>query len=314
MIERLGELVPRIAASAWVHPTATVIGDVEIGESSSVWPGAVLRGDFAPIRVGSFTSVQDRVVIHGARTGTFVGDRCLIGHGAFLEDASVADECLVGVGALVLNGARLARGAVAAAGAVLAGAIEVPTGFRAQGVPAKLVASDRPGRDYIVGGAERYAAMAERYRRESAPAARAAPALPALLRELASGPNTAYLATVMPDGSPQVTPVWIDVRGDELLVNTLVTSLKYRNIQRDPRVAISIPYAPDPLRKVDIRGRVVGVIEGAEAHEHILALYASYLGLDHNPWAVPGERRAILRIVPVRIAEAQFDPDNPRGA
>ena len=161
-VEALGDLVPRIAPSAFVHPRATVIGDVEIGEESSIWPGAVLRGDFGSIRVGRRTSVQDNAVLHADGNGTVIGDDCILGHLAFVENAVVEDLCLIGVGA-VLHGAVLRTGAVAAAGTVIVGGMEVPPDHRAQGVPARLVSPARPDRDYIRQGAARYVEMARRY-------------------------------------------------------------------------------------------------------------------------------------------------------
>ena len=163
-IEALGDLVPRIDPTAWVHPTATIIGDVEIGAGASIWPGAVLRGDFGAIRVGARTSIQDNAVLHAAPVApTLVGSDCVIAHLAFIETATVEDACMVAVAAQMLPGSVLRRGAVAAAGAVLAAGLEVPTGYRAQGVPARIVASEHPDAAYIADGATEYAAMATRY-------------------------------------------------------------------------------------------------------------------------------------------------------
>ena len=163
-ISALGDLVPKIAPTAWVHPDATIIGDVEIGEGSSIWPGAVLRGDFGTIRIGARTSIQDNAVLHsGPSAPTVVGDECIVAHLAFIETAVVEDLCLVAIGAQMLPRSILRRGATAAAGAVLAGGLEVPSGHRAQGVPAVAVPSEVPGPDYIARGAASYAAMVERY-------------------------------------------------------------------------------------------------------------------------------------------------------
>jgi carbonic anhydrase/acetyltransferase-like protein (isoleucine patch superfamily) len=163
MISALGDLIPRIAPSAYVHPRATIIGDVEIGEDSSIWPGAVLRGDFGSIRIGQRTSIQDNAVIHADLTnGTEIGDDCIIGHLAFIECAVVGDACMVAVGAK-LHGARMHDGSVAAAGAVLVGGFEVPSGWRAQGVPARLVELAEPQRLSIERGAARYVEMARRH-------------------------------------------------------------------------------------------------------------------------------------------------------
>lgn len=163
-ISALGDHVPRIAPTAWVHPDATIIGDVEIGEGSSIWPGAVLRGDFGAIRVGERTSIQDNAVLHAAPFApTVVGDDCIVAHLGFIETATVEDSCMVAVAAQMLPGSILRRGATAAAGAVLARGLEVPSGYRAQGVPAELVRSDSPGPDYIATGAANYAAIVDRY-------------------------------------------------------------------------------------------------------------------------------------------------------
>lgn len=163
MIQRLGDTVPAISSSAFVHERATVIGDVEIGAGASIWPGAVLRGDFGPIRIGPRTSIQDNAVIHADERGTVIGADCIIAHLAFVEAARIEDACLVGVGAYVLHGASMRTGAVAAAGAVLVEGLEVPAGHRAQGVPATVVAMPRPSREDIRRGAGRYVEMARRH-------------------------------------------------------------------------------------------------------------------------------------------------------
>jgi carbonic anhydrase/acetyltransferase-like protein (isoleucine patch superfamily) len=161
---------PLIAETAFVHERATVIGDVEIGPDTSVWPGAVLRGDFGFIRVGARTSIQDNAVIHTSpQRGTVIGDDCLIAHLAFVEAAEIGDACMIAVGA-VIHSARMQPGSVAAAGAVLVGDLEVPSGHRAQGVPAQIVPIDKPTRESIENSAVRYVEMARRYQVElSAP-------------------------------------------------------------------------------------------------------------------------------------------------
>lgn len=162
-LEPFGDHFPRVDPTAFVHPSAVLIGDVEVGAQSSIWPGAVLRGDSGRIRIGARTSIQDNVVIHaGPDKGTHVGDRCIVGHLGFLEDAWVEDLCLIGVGARILNGARMRTGSVAAAGAVVLGSTEVPTGTRAQGVPATIVAIARPTLDEIRTGSDGYVESARR--------------------------------------------------------------------------------------------------------------------------------------------------------
>jgi carbonic anhydrase/acetyltransferase-like protein (isoleucine patch superfamily) len=161
VIHAVGDKLPRIDPSAFVHPMATVMGDVEIGPQSSVWPGAVLRGDFAAIRIGARTSVQDNVVVHTDGDGTHIGDGCVVGHLAFLEEAVIEEGCLIGVGARILNHVVMRHDSVAAAGAVVTPRTEVPTGMRAQGVPAKLVPGGNPSRERIEAGVQEYVEMAE---------------------------------------------------------------------------------------------------------------------------------------------------------
>jgi carbonic anhydrase/acetyltransferase-like protein (isoleucine patch superfamily) len=163
MIAAFDGKAPRIAATAFVHERATVIGDVELGDDCSIWPGAVLRGDFGYIRVGARTSIQDNAVIHTSpQRGTEIGSDCLIAHLAFIEAAEIGDACMVAVGA-VLHSARMQPGSVAAAGTVLVGDVEVPSGHRAQGVPAKIVPISNPTRASIEDSAGKYVAMARRY-------------------------------------------------------------------------------------------------------------------------------------------------------
>lgn len=116
-------------------------------------------------------------------------------------------------------------------------------------------------------------------------------------------PNLGYLATVMPDGSPQVTPVWVDLEDDLVLVNTATRRVKARNMRREPRVAISIASNDNPFDKVDIRGRVAEWIEGDEAYAHIDKLARKYLGQEKYPWLQPGEERVIVKIEPEAVSE-----------
>jgi carbonic anhydrase/acetyltransferase-like protein (isoleucine patch superfamily) len=163
-IYQLGDLVPTIDADAYVHPEAVVIGDVVLGPDTSVWPSAVLRGDFGTITVGARTSIQDGTVIHaGPGFPTVVGDGCVIGHLAHLEGCVLEDECLVGSGSVVLHHAVIGHGATVGANAVVPNNMEVPAGALAVGVPAVV----RPGKSSLVliqfSGAE-YVENGRRYR------------------------------------------------------------------------------------------------------------------------------------------------------
>jgi carbonic anhydrase/acetyltransferase-like protein (isoleucine patch superfamily) len=129
---------PRVAPSAYVDPGAAVIGDVIIGERSSVWPSASLRGDISVIEIGEETSIQDGTVVHtDALYPAIIGNRVTVGHMAVLHGCTVEDEVLIGIGAIVLNGARIGKGAVVAAGALIPEGAEIPAGMLAMGVPAK---------------------------------------------------------------------------------------------------------------------------------------------------------------------------------
>ncbi len=123
-------------------------------------------------------------------------------------------------------------------------------------------------------------------------------------RTLLSNPNYLYVATVNPDGSPQVTPVWSDVAGARVVFNTAIGRVKERNLRRDPRIGLSITATGDPWDKVDIRGRVIDFIEGEEADRHIDDLSEKYTGKRPYPWRSPGERRVAVVVEPERVYES----------
>jgi carbonic anhydrase/acetyltransferase-like protein (isoleucine patch superfamily) len=130
---------PRVAASAFVAPTAVLIGDVEIGEESSVWFGVVIRGDNGPIRVGARTSVQDNSVIHVSREHTtIIGDDCTIGHSVTMEDCTIENGALIGSNAVVLNNATVGSRALIAAGSVVPANAKVPPATLNAGAPATV--------------------------------------------------------------------------------------------------------------------------------------------------------------------------------
>jgi len=122
-------------------------------------------------------------------------------------------------------------------------------------------------------------------------------------RKRLSDPNLGFLATIMKDGAPQVSPIWVDVEGDYILFNTAKGRVKERNLRRDPRVALSIADKDDPYVKVDIRGRVVDWVDGDEANAHIDKLAQKYMGEEKYPWHKPGEARVIVKIEPEKISE-----------
>ncbi|WP_433264189.1 gamma carbonic anhydrase family protein [Actinosynnema sp. CS-041913] len=138
-IYALGDHEPVIHPDAYVHPDATVIGDVRIHAHASVWPQAVLRGDSGRIEIGARTSVQDGTVVHCTEVHpALIGEECVIGHNVHIEGATVADRCLIASGSVVLNGAVVETGAIVGAGAVVSFNGHVPARSMALGVPAKI--------------------------------------------------------------------------------------------------------------------------------------------------------------------------------
>ncbi len=132
---------PRVDPTAYIHPSAVLIGDVEVGPGASVWPGAVLRGDDGPIVIGANTSIQDGTVIHATegQSWTSVGARVTVGHRVVLHGCTIADDCLVGMGSVVLDNAVLEPWSFVAAGSLVPPGKRVATGQMWMGNPARVV-------------------------------------------------------------------------------------------------------------------------------------------------------------------------------
>lgn len=160
---------PQIAASAYIDPAAVVIGNVTIGEDSSVWPCVVVRGDVHFIRIGARTNVQDGSVLHVMRDEypLILGDNVTIGHGVVLHGCTIESHCLIGMGSIILNGAKIGAGSIIAAGTLVPERTEVPAGSLFMGHPGKfrrtLSVEDR---EVIDGYAQRYVEYKETYRAE----------------------------------------------------------------------------------------------------------------------------------------------------
>lgn len=162
----LGTLIPQIADDAYVHPDAVIIGAVTIGSESSVWPGAVLRGDEGEIRIGACTSVQDNSVLHTTpEWATVVGDRCVVGHIVHLEGCTIHDDVLIGNGSIVLHRAVVHPWAIVGANAVVLNDMVVPSGAIAVGSPAVLK-EGRARPEMITEGVEAYVTRARRFRND----------------------------------------------------------------------------------------------------------------------------------------------------
>lgn len=165
-IYAIGDRSPSIDPSAFVHPQAVVIGAVTIGPESSVWPGAVLRGDSNSITVGARTSIQDGAIIHTTRSeSTSIGDGVVVGHLAHMEGCIVEDGALVGSGSVVLPRAVIGAGALVAAGAVVPNDVVVPAMALARGVPAKIIEGAAP-QDVIAESVDTYVHNAHWYNAE----------------------------------------------------------------------------------------------------------------------------------------------------
>ena len=131
--------VPKVDPSAFVAPTAVLIGDVEVGQESSIWFGAILRGDNGPIRVGARSSIQDNAVLHVSEQGrTEIDDDVTVGHCAVMEDCHIKRGALVGSNAVILGGASVGEGSLIAAGSVVGEGAQIPDGVLAAGAPAKV--------------------------------------------------------------------------------------------------------------------------------------------------------------------------------
>jgi len=165
-IYALGDRTPSIHDDAFIHPDAVIIGDVRVGANSSVWPSAVLRGDYGTVIVGERTSIQDGAIIHAVPDfPTVIGDDCVIGHLAHLEGCVIESRALVGSGSIVLHQATVHSGATVGAGAVIRNRMDVPANALAVGVPA-TIKLDVSGEEGIVENAASYVANAALYKKE----------------------------------------------------------------------------------------------------------------------------------------------------
>ena len=157
---------PDIDESVFIAPTATIIGDVVIAENSSVWFGAVLRGDEVPIRVGRQSNIQDNVVIHGDTGGeVIIGDDVTIGHSAVIHGCTIGNGALIGMGAVVLDGVVIESGALIAAGAMVSPGKHIPANTLWAGCPARQIRDiDNDTKGTLSKSAEHYRIQALNYR------------------------------------------------------------------------------------------------------------------------------------------------------
>lgn len=140
MIEPFQGISPVIGEKVYIAPNASVIGDVELGDFSSVWHGAVVRGDCWKIKIGSYTNIQDLCVCHVTTGGPelVIGSKVTVGHGAILHSCHIGDGCLIGMGAVILDGAVIGGGSIIAANSVVLEGAEIPPGSLVAGIPGSI--------------------------------------------------------------------------------------------------------------------------------------------------------------------------------
>lgn len=169
LIKKFKGITPKIDESAFIAESAVLIGDVEIGEKSSIWYGCVLRGDVEKIRIGARSNIQDGTIVHvtSDKFGTYVGDDVLVGHNAIIHGCTLEDGAFVGMGAIVLDGAVVESGAMVAAGALVTPGKRVKSGELWGGNPAKKMRDLTP--EQIAGlkhGSDHYVEVASQYLEE----------------------------------------------------------------------------------------------------------------------------------------------------
>lgn len=166
MIKSFNGRTPKIAPSAFVSEAAYVVGDVEIAEGASVWPGAVVRGDFGKITIGRNTAIEDGTVVHSA-TDLSIGDNCIIGHGAVIHCHKIGNNVLIGNNATLLDGAEVGNYCIVAAGALVPPQMKIPDESLVMGSPAKIKGKVPPERlAMLKAGAGGYSQLAQQYKEQ----------------------------------------------------------------------------------------------------------------------------------------------------
>ena len=169
MILKYKNAIPKLSESSFVAPGACVIGDVHLGDGSSLWFNVVVRGDVNYIRIGDRTNIQDGSIVHVTRNThpTIIGNDVTVGHSATLHGCTIEDGCLIGIGAIVLDGARVGAGSLIGAGSVVAPGTQVPAGSLVLGSPGKVkraLAEDE--RNNLLSFAENYLSYQKDYKTE----------------------------------------------------------------------------------------------------------------------------------------------------
>ncbi len=168
MIAKFLNKKPKIAKTAYVAPGVRLIGEVEIGEHSSIWFNVVVRADINKIKIGDYTNIQDGCVLHVAdELGVYIGDRVTIGHNVIIHACRIGDYALIGMGAIILNGAKIGMGSIVAAGSVVCENSKIEDYSLAMGVPARVIRKLSEGeKKENIYWAEKYSNLAKEYKKK----------------------------------------------------------------------------------------------------------------------------------------------------
>jgi carbonic anhydrase/acetyltransferase-like protein (isoleucine patch superfamily) len=166
MIREFKGKSPKIAPSAFVSEAAYIVGDVEIGENASIWPGTVIRGDFAKVTIGKNTSIEDNCVVHSG-DGVTIGDDVIVGHGAIVHCRKVGNNVLIGNNATILDNAEIGDLCIIGAGSLVTPETKIPAESLAMGVPAQVKGKLlQKQKDQLIAGSAFYIQMAQEYKQQ----------------------------------------------------------------------------------------------------------------------------------------------------
>lgn len=167
MIRSFGDKTPQIAESAFISETAYIVGDVEIGENSSVWPGAVIRADFGPMKIGKSTHIEDNAVLHSGFAPTVIGDNVIIGHCAMVHAQKIGNNVMIGANATILHDVEIGDLCIIAGGAVVTERMNIPSSSFVAGVPAEVKGKVSPKQlAWVEKGPSAYTELAQKYREQ----------------------------------------------------------------------------------------------------------------------------------------------------
>lgn len=166
MIRSFDGKTPKIAGSAFISEAAYIVGDVEIGEHSNVWPGAVIRADFAPIKIGRYVDIEDNATLH-AGVAMEIGDNVIVGHGAAVHSSRVGNKVLIGMNATTLHNSEIGDFCIIGAGSVVTEGMVIPSGSFVVGVPAKIKGpTTERMKGWTQGHSDFYPNLAKRYKEQ----------------------------------------------------------------------------------------------------------------------------------------------------